>query len=139
MAGQPLHKTPLSKYLALVLRHRRPGRATRRESSPAMLIQRQMHHPLPGIVRYLTKKEIQMLIASLMNDANTSNGHSTLYDKLSTLEKVCTCRENITADNDYLDSLSEGYDTKVDALVDSMGVTDKKVSTTYRRKDMDLL
>ena len=50
----------------------------------------------------LTKKEIQMLIASLMNDANTSNGHSTLYDKLSTLEKVCTCRENITADNDTI-------------------------------------
>ena len=87
----------------------------------------------------LTKKEIQMLIASLMNDANTSNGHSTLYDKLSNLEKVCTCRENITSDDDYLDSLSEGYDTKVDALVDSMGVTDKKVSTTHTRKDMDLL
>jgi len=87
----------------------------------------------------LTKKEIQMLIASLMNDANTSNGHSTLYDKLSNLEKVCTCRENITSDDDYLDSLSEGYDTKVDALVDSMGVTDKQVSTTHTRKDLDLL
>ena len=87
----------------------------------------------------LTKKEIQMLIASLMNDANTSNGHSTLYDKLSNLEKVCTCRENITADDNYLDSLSEGYDTKVDALVDSMGVTDKQVSTTHTRKDLDLL
>ena len=100
----------------------------------------------------LTKKEIQMLIASLMNDANTSNGHSTLYDKLSNLEKVCTCKENITADDDYLDSLSEGkdlsddcialpsepYSSKVDALVDSMGVTDKEVSNTHRRKDMDL-
>ena len=45
---------------------------------------------------------------------------------------------------DYLDSLSEGkdlddYGSKVDALVDSMGVTDEKVSTTHRRKDMDLL
>ena len=40
-----------------------------------------------------------------------------------------------------LSSQSEGkdYGSKVDALVDSMGVTDKKVSTTYRRKDMDLL
>ena len=83
----------------------------------------------------LTKKEIQMLIASLMNDANTSNGHSTLYDKLSNLEKVCTCKES----DNYLDSLSEGYDTKVDALVDSMGVTDQDVSTTHRRKDLDLL
>ena len=44
---------------------------------------------------------------------------------------------------DYLDSLSEGkdidYGSKVDALVDSMGVTDEEVSTTHRRKDMDLL
>ena len=83
----------------------------------------------------LTKKEIQMLLASMMNDANTSNGHSTLYDKLSNLEKVCTCKES----DNYLDSLSEGYDTKVDALVDSMGVTDKQVSTTHTREDLDLL
>ena len=46
--------------------------------------------------------------------------------------------------DDYLDSLSEGkdlddYGSKVDALVDSMGVTDKKVSPIHRRKDMDLL
>ena len=44
---------------------------------------------------------------------------------------------------DYLDSLSEGkdidYGSKVDALVDSMGVTDKEVSTTHRRKDLDSL
>ena len=54
-------------------------------------------------------------------------------------------------EENYLDSLSEGkdyditintdddYGSKVDALVDSMGVTDEKVSTTHRRKDMDLL
>ena len=46
--------------------------------------------------------------------------------------------------DDYLDSLSEGkdlddYGSKVDALVDSMSVTDKEVSTTHRRKDLDLL
>ena len=44
---------------------------------------------------------------------------------------------------DYLDSLSEGkdidYGSKVDALVDSMGVTAKEVSTTHRRKDLDSL
>ena len=45
--------------------------------------------------------------------------------------------ENI--EHDYLDSLSEGYDTKVDALVYSMGVTDKKVSTAHRRRDLDTL
>ena len=46
--------------------------------------------------------------------------------------------------DDYLESLSEGkdhddYSSKVDALVDSMGVTAKEVSTTHTRKDMDLL
>ena len=60
--------------------------------------------------------------------------------------------------DDYLDSLSEGkdvreqlleegfvphdtddYGSKVDALVDGMGVTDKKESTIHRRKDLDLL
>ena len=44
---------------------------------------------------------------------------------------------------DYLDSLSEGkdidYGSKVDKLVDSMGVTAKEVSITHRRKDLDLL
>ena len=40
-----------------------------------------------------------------------------------------------------LSSQSEGkdYGSKVDALVDSMGVTENKVSTSHRRKDMDLL
>ena len=54
--------------------------------------------------------------------------------------------ENIEhCDDDYLSSLSEGkdvdndYGSKVDALVDSMGVTDNEVSTTHRRKDLDLL
>jgi len=46
---------------------------------------------------------------------------------------------------EYLDSLSEGkdfdddYGSKVDALVDSMSVTDEEVSTIHRRKDLDLL
>ena len=51
--------------------------------------------------------------------------------------------EEVDNSSDYLDSLSEGKDTdygsKVDALVDSMGVTDEEVSTTHRRKDLDLL
>ena len=52
--------------------------------------------------------------------------------------------ENIEHDmENLLVSLSEGkdvdYGSKVDALVDSMGVTDEKVSPIHRRKDMDLL
>ena len=45
---------------------------------------------------------------------------------------------------EYLDSLSEGkdlddYGSNVDALVDSMSVTDEKESTVHRRKDLDSL
>ena len=52
--------------------------------------------------------------------------------------------ENIEHDmENLLGSLSEGkdadYGSKVDALVDSMGVTDKEVSPIHRRKDMALL
>jgi hypothetical protein len=52
--------------------------------------------------------------------------------------------ENIECDmENLLGSLSEGkdadYGSKVDALVDSMGVTDEKVSPIHRRKDLDLL
>ena len=45
--------------------------------------------------------------------------------------------ENV--ENDYLNSLSEGYDTKVDALVDSMCVSDKLVSQRHERRDLDRL
>ena len=46
--------------------------------------------------------------------------------------------------DDYLDSLSDGkdlddYGSKVDALVDSMSVTDEEESTTHRRRDLDSL
>ena len=52
--------------------------------------------------------------------------------------------ENIECDmENLLGSLSEGkdadYGSKVDALVDSMGVTDEKVAPIHRRKDLDLL
>ena len=45
---------------------------------------------------------------------------------------------------DYFDSLSEGkdfddYGSKVDALVESMSVTDEEESTTHRRRDLDSL
>ena len=42
---------------------------------------------------------------------------------------------------DYLDSLSEGkdYGSKVDALVDSMGVTENKAAQGHVRKDLDTL
>ena len=43
--------------------------------------------------------------------------------------------------NTYYESLSEGkdYGSKVDALVDSMGVTENKVAQGHVRKDLDTL
>ena len=65
-------------------------------------------------------------------------------DVVDEVEEYEKCYFKKDRRDDYLDSLSEGkdlddYGSKVDALVDSMGVTDEKVSTTHRRKDMDLL
>ena len=42
-------------------------------------------------------------------------------------------------DYDITFTMDDDYGSKVDALVDSMGVTDQKVNITHRRKDMDLL
>ena len=67
------------------------------------------------------------------------------YDEVvEEIKEYTDCEFKKDRRDDYLDSLSEGkdlddYGSKVDALVDSMGVTDKKVSTIHRRKDMDLL
>ena len=57
----------------------------------------------------------------------------------------------LTTDDELIDKIAKGivesdmsgvlddYGSKVDALLDSMSVTDKEVTTTHRRKDMDLL
>ena len=65
-------------------------------------------------------------------------------DVVEEIREYADCDFKKNRREDYLDSLSEGkdlddYGSKVDALVDSMSVTDKEVSTTHRRKDMDLL
>ena len=65
-------------------------------------------------------------------------------DVIEEIKEYADCDFKKDRREDYLDSLSEGkdlddYGSKVDALVDSMGVTDKEVSTTHRRKDLDLL
>ena len=65
-------------------------------------------------------------------------------DVIEEIREYADCDFKKDRRDDYLDSLSEGkdlddYGSKVDALVDSMGVTDQEVSTTHRRKDLDLL
>ena len=39
----------------------------------------------------LTKKEIELIMSSLMNDDTT---HTELYNNFSNLSQVCTCKEN---------------------------------------------
>ena len=79
-------------------------------------------------------------------------------DVIEEIREYADCDFKKDRREDYLDSLSEGkdvreqlleegfvphdtddYGSKVDALVDSMSVTDNKESTVHRRKDLDSL
>ena len=66
-------------------------------------------------------------------------------DVIEEIKEYADCDLKKDRRDDFLDSLSEGkdlsdeYGSMVDTLVDSMGVTDEEVSTTHRRKDLDLL
>jgi beta-N-acetylglucosaminidase len=65
-------------------------------------------------------------------------------DVIEEIREYADCDFKKDRREDFLDSLSEGkdlddYGSKVDALVDSMGVTDEEVSTTHRRNDLYLL
>ena len=68
-------------------------------------------------------------------------------DVIEEIKEFENCDFKKTLDDkkeEYLDSLSEGkdlddYGSKVDALVDSMGVTVEEESTTHRRRDLDSL
>ena len=62
-------------------------------------------------------------------------------DVVEEIREYADCDFKKDRRDDYLDSMSEGkdYGSKVDALVDSMGGTVEEVSTTHRRKDLDLL
>jgi len=62
-------------------------------------------------------------------------------DVVEEIREYADCDFKKDRRDDYLDSMSEGkdYGSKVDALVDSMGVTANELSTTHRRKDLDLL
>jgi len=65
-------------------------------------------------------------------------------DVVEEIREYADCDFKKDRRDDYLDSLSEGkdlddYGSKVDALVDSMGVTVEEESTTHRRRDLDSL
>ena len=65
-------------------------------------------------------------------------------DVVDEVEEYAKCDFKKDIRDVYLESLSEGkdlddYGSKVDALVDSMSVTDEEESTTHRRRDLDSL
>ena len=82
-------------------------------------------------------------IWNIVEKAMNRHGYDVSNSELSMRLYDEELEENIEHDymKEYLESLSEGkdYGSKVDALVDSMGVTDKEVSPIHRRKDLDLL
>ena len=81
-------------------------------------------------------------IWNIVEKAMNRQGYDVSNSELSLRLYDQELEENIEHDmEDFLSSQSEGkdYGSKVDALVDSMGVTDKEVSTTHRRRDLDTL
>ena len=76
-------------------------------------------------------------IWNIVEKAMNREGYDVSNSELSMRLYADELTENV--EHDYLDSLSEGYDTKVDALVDSMGVSDKLVSQRHERRDLDRL
>ena len=65
-------------------------------------------------------------------------------DVVEEIREYADCDFKKDRREDYLDSLSEGkdlddYGSKVDALVDSMGVTENKAAQGHVRKDLDQL
>ena len=98
-----------------------------------------------NVAGFLTDEEVHK-VWNIVGDALERQGYNVDMGELSIRVYDEELTENIEhCNDDYLSSLSEGkdidndYGSKVDALVDSMGVTDNEVSTTHRRKDLDLL
>ena len=81
-------------------------------------------------------------IWNIVEKAMNRHGYDVSNSELSMRLYDSELEENIEHDmENLLDSLSEGkdYGSKVDALVDSMGVTENKVAQGHVRKDLDTL
>ena len=96
-----------------------------------------------AVQSFLNDKELTE-VWNIVEKAMNREGYDVENAELSMRLYDSELTEDIECDMEHLlSSQSEGkdfdYGSKVDALVDSMGVTDQKVTTTHRRKDMDLL
>ena len=99
------------------------------------------------LVEYVTD-DLDQYFESLPNEQFINEAKNywddSFDDVVEEIREYADCDFKKDRREDYLDSLSEGkdlddYGSKVDALVDSMGVTVEEESTVHRRKDLDLL
>ena len=99
------------------------------------------------LVEYVTD-DLDQYFESLPDEQFISEAQNYLDDSfddvVEEIREYADCDFKKDRREDYLDSLSEGkdlddYGSKVDALVDSMGVTVEEESTTHRRRDLDSL
>ena len=91
-----------------------------------------------NICGFLNDQEIHK-IWNIIDNALERQGYNADNGELSIRVYDEELTENVEHSHDFYNSLSEGYDTKVDALVDSMGVSDKLVSQRHERRDLDAL
>ena len=95
-----------------------------------------------NICGFLEDQEIHK-IWNIIDNALERQGYNADNGELSIRVYDDELMEN--TEHSYLDSLSEGkdqpddYGSKVDALVDSMGVTENKAAQGHVRKDLDQL
>ena len=93
-----------------------------------------------NIAGFLEDQEIHK-IWNIIDNALERQGYNADNGELSIRVYDDELIENVEHYDDYLDSLSEGkdYGNMVDALVDSMGVTENKAAQGHVRKDLDQL
>ena len=93
-----------------------------------------------NVAGFLNDKEVHK-VWEIVGNALERQGYNVDNGELSIRVYDDELIENVEHYDDYLDSLSEGkdYGSKVDALVDSMGVTENKVAQGHVRKDLDQL
>ena len=91
-----------------------------------------------NICGFLSDQEVHK-IWNIIDNALERQGYNADNGELSIRVYDEELTENVEHNHDFYNSLSEGYDTKVDALVDSMGVSDKLVSQRHERRDLDAL
>ena len=99
------------------------------------------------VERYVDNMETKDLVSYVMDDMMRymeSLPDSEVVEEIKEFEQCDFKKTLADKEDEYLDSLSEGkdlddYGSKVDTLVDSMGVTVEEESTTHRRRDLDSL